>query len=941
MESNDPEYLLSLSGEPFFVHIEQKYRKSVEKILRYYDIDDYTILGKAGKRELIDLFEKPNDENSTSDLIDLKKEICVVTKDSMLLKIGTKNKVVSLLKATQKIIKKNNFQQTQSRRVGGYRSTSTSNNLSDNSDGSLEENYSATVQDSIQSLLTSLRYTIHGINYTNVSAKDFKIVIEKQSGDVLPACSVRCICGDKIKLYLRNTRFQVSYLMKHLKNTNNKPATLMNDNSENLYDSEVESEIDFDGQPLISERSQSSTQKKNARIVHIDVDESDASATTVLKNSNSRVQKPRLESINSVNTPSSNKTGKNQLDGQAKIRRQAKPSGSQSTISFTPATTLKNIAYSKAGSSDILSTLLNTIDSNRHHSPNNYRYPTAVLRLATCFFILAGVYVYNFIRINLRYLLPSVETVKKFYTYNPYSEANFRFTECKSYLDSIDTSFAFVSEDCSAIIPRIEYDSVFDHFNGFITPVVDGKPIESAFSCQSFEEFQFLIENNQRANLVNVHCLQPIHNRDLSITPPPIVLAAYGTDNKLTSMDILKRWIMMYQEFHSRNIRVLGFSTDGDPKYLRAMRLASNFFVTTETLSIYDNTLAFKIDIPKDWSSWYFLNPVQMFMYMQDGVHLCTKIRNRLLSKTAKLKMGSYDVSINDLYKLIETRNKLDHNLSRSDLNCRDKQNFASCQRISDDRVLNLLSSNDQSNGTFNYLLLLNLLITAYTRSDVSLSERIFYAWVVLFYTRLWRIWLYITKRSRKSAKVKKKNDEMNYFITQNALLSIELNAHYLIYLYLSIEQKLIPESTADSVHLFSSQSCENVFRDARALSGIYSTRINFTMKQFLKRINKLNSLTELKQYELTNNEEKINFPVHHKNKRFHNDTRRNVADSNVDFVSANVQAIVHRAYESAQQMTIFVGMSKDLIKHNVFNIEQSSELAKKLLKLKNGYHLP
>ena len=51
-------------------------------------------------------------------------------------------------------------------------------------------------------------------------------------------------------------------------------------------------------------------------------------------------------------------------------------------------------------------------------------------------------------------------------------------------------------------------------------------------------------------------------------------------------------------------------------------------------------------------------------------------------------------------------------------------------------------------------------------------------------------------------------------------------------------------------------------------LSGIYSTRINFTMKQFFKRINKLNALTELKQYELTNKYDKIIFPIHHKLKQ-------------------------------------------------------------------------
>ncbi|CAF4636954.1 unnamed protein product [Rotaria sp. Silwood2] len=131
-------------------------------------------------------------------------------------------------------------------------------------------------------------------------------------------------------------------------------------------------------------------------------------------------------------------------------------------------------------------------------------------------------------------------------------------------------------------------------------------------------------------------------------------------------MDVLKRWLFIYQEFHSRGIRILGYSTDGDPKYLRGMRLASNFFLKKKTLNIFNDKLLFKVEIPSNWSFWYFLEPTQLFVFIQDGVHLCTKVRNRLLSKRAKLKMGLYDVSIKHLYHLIKTTNKIDHNLSRS-----------------------------------------------------------------------------------------------------------------------------------------------------------------------------------------------------------------------------------------------------------------------------------
>ncbi|CAF4922639.1 unnamed protein product [Rotaria socialis] len=388
----------------------------------------------------------------------------------------------------------------------------------------------------------------------------------------------------------------------------------------------------------------------------------------------------------------------------------------------------KNISCSNINSSDILCALLSTIELNSHRSPNNFRYSNPSLRFAACLFIVSSVYV-----------------LKNYYNYNPYSEAEFRYDESKVYLDSIQCQFVFLSEDCSAIIPRVEYDSTLNSFNGFVTPIADGKPVGNAFNCQSFEEFKHLIETKPRTNLVNVHLLQPISDSNLYVTPSATVLSAYGTDNKITAIDILKRWLMIYQELHSRNIRVLGFATDGDP------------------------------------------NPTQLFLFMQDGIHLCTKIRNRLLSPNAQLKMGIFTVSVKHLYQLIKTKNKIDHNLSKSDINVRDKQNFSSCQKISDDKILNLLLLNDHYKATFNYLLILNLLIMAYTQPKM---------------------------------------------------------------------------------------------------------------------------------------------------KRFTHETESSNIDEDDDFNSDNVETIIHRAYETAQQMVVFVGMSKDLIKYNLFNIEESSHMAQTLFNL-------
>ncbi|CAF4261615.1 unnamed protein product [Rotaria magnacalcarata] len=621
---------------------------------------------------------------------------------------------------------------------------------------------------SIKQLLRSEPNNIHDTTYTNVSANDFKVIIGNTSDCITPACSVQCICDDRIKLYLKNYRFQLSNLTKHLKTINHKSPLIVNNKNQDLDDPENN----------LNER------------VHIDNDDSDKSTSVTIKISqvlrlffvklenvflsiisNSQNQKSRTQSGNNKNIGLSAKTTKNRYDEQPSTHMLPKEGETQSSISFIPSLkskkqlvntqrqqtsnvpfnnhhlkslnqnnssqsqkskfdenenekqteaplskkrnkiiSEKTISCSNINSSDILCALLSTIELNSHRSPNNFRYSNPSLRFAACLFIVSGVYLYEYLRINFKFLLPSIETVKHYYNHSPYSEAEFRYDESKMYPDSIQCQFVFLPEDCSAIIPRVEYDSTINSFNGFVKPIADGKPVKNAFNYQSFEEFKHLIETKPRANLVSVHLLQPISDSNLYVTPSATVSSVYGTDNKITAIDILKRWLMIYQELHSRNIRVLGFATDGDPKYLRAMRLASNFFLKFLLLGHLG----------------IFLNPTQLFLFMQDGIHLCTKIRNRLLSPNAQLKMGIFTVLAKHLYQLIKTKNKIDHNLSKSDINVRDKQNFSSCQKVSDDKILNLLLLNDHYKATFNYLLILNLLVMAYTQPKVCLPTRIY-----------------------------------------------------------------------------------------------------------------------------------------------------------------------------------------------------------------------
>lgn len=71
------------------------------------------------------------------------------------------------------------------------------------------------------------------------------------------------------------------------------------------------------------------------------------------------------------------------------------------------------------------------------------------------------------------------------------------------------------------------------------------------------------------------------------------------------------------------------------------------------------------------------------------------------------------------------------------------------------------------------------------------------------------------------------------------------MNAHQLTYLVLLVGEGSLP-SEALQMFLFNSQTCENTFRVARSMSGTFSSMVNFTVAQSLRRVQKLSILNRI-----------------------------------------------------------------------------------------------
>ncbi|CAF3216555.1 unnamed protein product [Rotaria sp. Silwood2] len=407
-----------------------------------------------------------------------------------------------------------------------------------------------------------------------------------------------------------------------------------------------------------------------------------------------------------------------------------------------------------------LNSLMKNITQNLSRPKNSYRYNEHVKRFAVSLYILAGRNAYEFVRINIPGAFPSTSTIQSFLDEEErhMKEGEFRFDIVRRHLSLTNTNIAFCSEDCTAIIPKVAYDINSNSFVGFSLPLDVGRPITDHYRTESFAQLESWFSSVDKSTLLNIHMIQPITSTEQ--TSSPIILSAYGTNSKYTSIDIIRRWIWIFDECLAKGIRIIGFSTDGDPKYLKAMKLVLGFFASLPNMKISDRPHAFEVSRPDNWN-WFFLRQRQLILCFQDPIHICTKLRNRLLSTTAEMIIGNQRISLDLLSEMIASRSKLKHGLVKSDIYPHDKQNFASCEKISSNSVISTLEEISNSLATRLYLRLIRSVIIAYIDRATSINDRVYHAWFTVFLCRIWWAWL-LTKTEHDSDEMLSRSSHEN-----------------------------------------------------------------------------------------------------------------------------------------------------------------------------------
>lgn len=378
----------------------------------------------------------------------------------------------------------------------------------------------------------------------------------------------------------------------------------------------------------------------------------------------------------------------------------------------------------------------------------------------------------------------------------------------------------------------------------------------------------------------------------IKIGAPSFCLSIFGTDNKFTAENVLTRWNLIKQKLSEVGVKIIGVSSDGDSRLLKAMR-------HTNKLPCIEN-----YKLPEKWIDFFVADFDSEISCIQDPTHIGTKLRNRILNNKILLLLGDEIVSINHLTILVQQEPKSVHFLTMTDIDGSDRMNFQSVQKMMDEKVINCLERKiPGSKGTILFLKIMRYSVISIMDPDMEPLQRIYYIWLAVFILRIWRHWIIKTKNYHL---------ETN-FITYNAYVCIELNAHSLVRLTLQL-------SSLNMEHLFlpflyNSQTCEAFFRNLRSMTTTNSTVVNFSLRDVIFRIRRVSFQTEV----MNKLGDKYNFVMK-------NNTRGTQFSSlpNED----EIFQIIMRAKEEALRESFNVGISlqEDEIPFHLNNLSNEDE---------------
>ncbi|KAK4880914.1 hypothetical protein RN001_004233 [Aquatica leii] len=227
-----------------------------------------------------------------------------------------------------------------------------------------------------------------------------------------------------------------------------------------------------------------------------------------------------------------------------------------------------------------LEMLKETAIANSKHRKHGSRFSEQLKLFSLYLFIVGGRLTYKLLYSNLSGALPSITTLNRLLDEGSKIVKGVpRFLELKNYLIKRNYRLqVFISEDQTAIIGRIYYDPKINEMVGYVIPVSEktGFPITKKFSVCSLADIKNVFDNEDMSKNAYVYMAQPLHDKS-----PAFCLVIFGSGNSFNNIDVSNRWRYVQKELNKSEITIFGFSSDANPRSLKAMRIQSGLLSST------------------------------------------------------------------------------------------------------------------------------------------------------------------------------------------------------------------------------------------------------------------------------------------------------------------------------------------------------------------------
>lgn len=257
--------------------------------------------------------------------------------------------------------------------------------------------------------------------------------------------------------------------------------------------------------------------------------------------------------------------------------------------------------------------------------------------------------------------------------YHPIHEGFFWFNELLNHLNVFKCpKIVSIHEDETCVIKKVQYHPDTDRLVGFVLLYdKNGLPLSDSFLVTTFESMQNFFGNASVANYAFVYMVQPLTEK-----VPAFCFTCDGTDNKFNAELVQKRWHYIYSELEKLNIHVMNIGADGDSREIKVMQVSTQLLSASSGSLLALSPSSSKINIPSNWSTWFFVKRPTSIAFIQDPIHVAVKFKSRLLRPLIILPLGKYVAGNHYLRIVHSTFSKDQHGLRERDISHKDKQNY-------------------------------------------------------------------------------------------------------------------------------------------------------------------------------------------------------------------------------------------------------------------------